>query len=151
MPDCLAAANAKVIAYTVLFSEPQIDPGYQYIAKLLDLAAKAPPAAEAPPPAPADPAATPAAPPGAPAGAPPDPMRRSRAPRAPLRPPTPTRTSRARPSAAQPPRSASPGRGTSPAADRDRAERGTAFLLLDLYFDVVGDTVDRDLGFHVCS
>jgi CHASE2 domain-containing sensor protein len=40
MTDTLAAAKAKVIAYTVLFSEPQVDPGYVYITKLLDLAAK---------------------------------------------------------------------------------------------------------------
>ena len=59
--DKLAAAKAKVIAYTVLFSEPQIDPGYVYITKLLDLAAKAP-GAEPPAVAPADPAATPATP-----------------------------------------------------------------------------------------
>ena len=59
--DKLAAAKAKVIAYTVLFSEPQIDPGYVYVTKLLELASKAP-VAEAPPAAPADPAATPAAP-----------------------------------------------------------------------------------------
>ncbi len=62
MTDKLVAAKAKVIAYTVLFSEPQIDPGYVYVTKLLDMAAKAP-AAEAPPtqdasaPAPAAPAA----------------------------------------------------------------------------------------------
>jgi CHASE2 domain-containing sensor protein len=48
MTDKLAAAKAKVIGYTVLLSEPQIDPGYQYIAKLLDLAAKTGPAGEAP-------------------------------------------------------------------------------------------------------
>ncbi|HEY6024274.1 MAG TPA: serine/threonine-protein kinase [Pseudolabrys sp.] len=35
--DSLSAAKAKVIAYTVLFSEPQTDPGYIYITKLLDL------------------------------------------------------------------------------------------------------------------
>ena len=62
MTDKLAAAKAKVIAYTVLFSEPQIDPGYKYVVKLLELSAKpapAPtevaPAADAP--APADPLA----------------------------------------------------------------------------------------------
>ena len=41
MADLLAGAKAKVIANTVFLFEPQIDPGYQYIAKLLDLAAKA--------------------------------------------------------------------------------------------------------------
>ncbi len=40
MTDMLAATKAKAIAYTVLFSEPQIDPGYVYIAKLLELASK---------------------------------------------------------------------------------------------------------------
>jgi eukaryotic-like serine/threonine-protein kinase len=43
MVDLLAAAKAKVIAYTVFFSEPQIDPGYRYIAQLLDMARKVPP------------------------------------------------------------------------------------------------------------
>ena len=38
MTDILAGAKAKVIANTALFTEPQIDPGYQYIVKLLDLA-----------------------------------------------------------------------------------------------------------------
>src|SRR5690606_13150337 len=33
MTDLLAGAKAKVIANTVFFSEPQIDPGYQYITK----------------------------------------------------------------------------------------------------------------------
>ncbi|MEK7438128.1 MAG: serine/threonine-protein kinase [Pseudomonadota bacterium] len=37
MTDSLSAAKAKVIAYTVLFSEPQTDPGYIYVTKLLDL------------------------------------------------------------------------------------------------------------------
>ena len=45
MIDLLSRAKAKVIGYTVFFSEPQIDPGYRYIAKLLDMAQKAPPAA----------------------------------------------------------------------------------------------------------
>ena len=49
MTDLLAAAKAKAIGNAVFFSEPQIDPGYLYIAKLLDLAAKAP--AEGGPPA----------------------------------------------------------------------------------------------------
>ena len=43
MVDLLAAAKAKVIGYTVFFSEPQIDPGYRYITQLLDMARKAPP------------------------------------------------------------------------------------------------------------
>ncbi|MGE0874138.1 MAG: CHASE2 domain-containing serine/threonine-protein kinase [Burkholderiales bacterium] len=77
MTDRLAAVNAKVIAYTVLFSEPQIDPGYVYISKLLDLAAKAPapvPAAAAESTATDQSAAAAPAPP-APAPAPgPDPM-----------------------------------------------------------------------------
>src|SRR6185503_16310739 len=58
--DQLAAAKAKVIANTILLSEPQVDPGYQYIVKLLDLAQKA-----AQPGAPADPSASPAAAPPA--------------------------------------------------------------------------------------
>jgi len=37
MTDRLAAAKAKVIGNTVLFSEPQLDPGYGYIVKLLEL------------------------------------------------------------------------------------------------------------------
>ncbi len=41
MTDLLAGANAKVIAYTLFLFEPQIDPGYQYITRLLELAAKA--------------------------------------------------------------------------------------------------------------
>src|SRR5450755_980438 len=48
MTDILSAAKAKVIANTVFFTEPQIDPGYQYIVKLLDLAGGNPPAAPAP-------------------------------------------------------------------------------------------------------
>jgi serine/threonine-protein kinase len=40
MTDLLAGAKAKVIANTVFFSEPQIDPGYQYITKLLEIAEK---------------------------------------------------------------------------------------------------------------
>jgi eukaryotic-like serine/threonine-protein kinase len=43
MIDLLASAKAKVIGYSVFFSEPQIDPGYRYVAKLLDMAQKAPP------------------------------------------------------------------------------------------------------------
>src|SRR5467141_413712 len=38
MTDLLAGAKTKVIANTVFFSEPQVDPGYVYITKLLDLA-----------------------------------------------------------------------------------------------------------------
>jgi serine/threonine-protein kinase len=37
MADLLAAARAKAIGSTVFFSEPQIDPGYVYIGKLLAL------------------------------------------------------------------------------------------------------------------
>src|SRR5687768_11359732 len=40
MTDQLAAAKAKVIANTILLSEPQIDPGYQYVLKLLEIAQK---------------------------------------------------------------------------------------------------------------
>jgi CHASE2 domain-containing sensor protein/tRNA A-37 threonylcarbamoyl transferase component Bud32 len=50
MTDLLAGAKAKVIANTLFLFEPQIDPGYQYITKLLELAARADPAA---PPSPA--------------------------------------------------------------------------------------------------
>ncbi|HYC66063.1 MAG TPA: CHASE2 domain-containing protein [Reyranellaceae bacterium] len=55
MTDLLAGAKAKVIGNTVFFSEAQVDPGYVYITKLLDLAQKqaAPaPAAEGAAPAP---------------------------------------------------------------------------------------------------
>ena len=38
MADLLAGAKAKVVGNTVFFSEAQIDPGYQYIAKLLEIA-----------------------------------------------------------------------------------------------------------------
>jgi len=37
MIDLLAAAQVKVIGNTVLFSEPQVDPGYRYVVKLLEL------------------------------------------------------------------------------------------------------------------
>ncbi len=37
MVDKLAAAKAKVIATTVLYSEPQLDPGLTYINKLIDI------------------------------------------------------------------------------------------------------------------
>jgi serine/threonine-protein kinase len=40
MTDLLAGAKAKVVANTVFLFEPQLDPGYQYITKLLDLAEK---------------------------------------------------------------------------------------------------------------
>ncbi len=45
MTDLLAGAKAKVIANTLFLFEPQIDPGYQYVTKLLELAARADPAA----------------------------------------------------------------------------------------------------------
>ncbi|HEX9182654.1 MAG TPA: serine/threonine-protein kinase, partial [Burkholderiales bacterium] len=38
MTDLLAGAKAKVVASTLLLFEPQLDPGYQYITKLLELA-----------------------------------------------------------------------------------------------------------------
>ena len=44
MADILSAAKAKVIANTAFFTEPQIDPGYQYIVKLLDMAGGSAPA-----------------------------------------------------------------------------------------------------------
>src|SRR3989442_6531905 len=37
MIDALAKAKAKVIGYTVFFSEPQLDPGLAYVNKLLAL------------------------------------------------------------------------------------------------------------------
>jgi CHASE2 domain-containing sensor protein/tRNA A-37 threonylcarbamoyl transferase component Bud32 len=49
MTDILAGAKVKVIGNTVFFTEPQVDPGYQYIVKLLDAAGGNAPAA---PPAP---------------------------------------------------------------------------------------------------
>ena len=52
MTDLLAGAKAKVIGNTVFFSEAQVDPGYVYVTKLLDIAAKATPAAEGATPAP---------------------------------------------------------------------------------------------------
>lgn len=57
MIDILAGAKAKVIGYAVFFPEPQIDPGYKYILKLLDIAG-APAGAQA---APADTTAAPGA------------------------------------------------------------------------------------------
>jgi CHASE2 domain-containing sensor protein len=59
MTDSLSAAKAKVIAYTILFSEPQVDAGYAYVAKLLEMtgtgASANPAAATADPNAPATP------------------------------------------------------------------------------------------------
>src|SRR5579859_7167519 len=51
MTDLLAGAKAKVIGNLVFFTEPQLDPGYGYVTKLLDLAEKsaAPPDPNAPP------------------------------------------------------------------------------------------------------
>ncbi|HEV7477991.1 MAG TPA: serine/threonine-protein kinase, partial [Burkholderiales bacterium] len=48
MTDLLAGAKAKVIVNTVFFSEAQVDPGYAYVTKLLDLPAvkNEPPSAE---------------------------------------------------------------------------------------------------------
>ncbi len=40
MTDRLTDAKAKVIGYTVLFAEPQVDPGYVYISKLLAVVSK---------------------------------------------------------------------------------------------------------------
>ena len=42
MTDLLAGAKAKVIANTVFFSEPQVDPGYGYITRLLEIAERTP-------------------------------------------------------------------------------------------------------------
>ncbi len=50
MIDALARAKAKVVGYTVFFSEPQVDPGLQYVNKLLDVFPKPGPEAEAGPP-----------------------------------------------------------------------------------------------------
>ena len=49
MTERLAAAKVKVIGNTVLFSEPQIDPGYVYITRLLEVAQAQPPAADGAP------------------------------------------------------------------------------------------------------
>src|SRR3954465_3084589 len=49
MVDLLAGAKAKVIGNTVLLSEAQLDPGYQYIQKLLDIAQKRGPEASTDP------------------------------------------------------------------------------------------------------
>ena len=40
LTDLLAGGKAKVVANTVFFSEPQLDPGYRYITKLLELVQK---------------------------------------------------------------------------------------------------------------
>jgi serine/threonine-protein kinase len=61
MTDLLAGAKAKVIGNTVFFSEAQVDPGYVYITKLLDIAQKQA-AAPAPQPSPEGAPAQPAAP-----------------------------------------------------------------------------------------
>lgn len=45
MIDVLAEAKAKVVGNTVYFVEPQVDPGYQYILKLMDMAGGTVPAA----------------------------------------------------------------------------------------------------------
>ena len=47
MTDLLSGAKAKVIANTLFLFEPQIDPGYPYITRLLELAARADAAAPA--------------------------------------------------------------------------------------------------------
>jgi serine/threonine-protein kinase len=44
MADLLAGAKAKVVANTLLLFEPQVDPGYPYIVRLLELAEKDAPA-----------------------------------------------------------------------------------------------------------
>ncbi len=54
MTDLLTSAKAKVVGNTVFFSEPQIDPGYQYISKMLEIVSpKVEPAADGTPAAPA--------------------------------------------------------------------------------------------------
>jgi CHASE2 domain-containing sensor protein len=47
MTDRLSQAKAKVIAYAVLFSEPQVDQGYGYVTKLLGMAGQAAPGTDA--------------------------------------------------------------------------------------------------------
>src|SRR5262252_2204536 len=49
MIDRLAAAKAKVIGYTVFFSEPQLDPGLVYVNRLLETFRKIVPDSSAPP------------------------------------------------------------------------------------------------------
>ena len=43
MTDLLSEGKAKVVANTVFFFEPQIDPGYAYVTRLLELQAELPP------------------------------------------------------------------------------------------------------------
>lgn len=50
LADLLAGAQAKVIGNTVLFSEPQRDPGYAYITRLLDIVGQPPAEGVAPAP-----------------------------------------------------------------------------------------------------
>ena len=47
MTDLLAAGKTKVVANTVFFFEPQIDPGYTYVTQLLDLHKQVPDSAAA--------------------------------------------------------------------------------------------------------
>src|SRR2546427_793600 len=49
MVEGLASAKAKVIGYTVFFSEPQLDPGLAYVNKLLDAYRRLVPDPSAPP------------------------------------------------------------------------------------------------------
>ena len=49
MIERLAAAKAKVIGYTVFFSEPQLDPGLVYVNRLLETYRKVVPDSSAPP------------------------------------------------------------------------------------------------------
>jgi eukaryotic-like serine/threonine-protein kinase len=42
MTELLAGAKAKLVANLVFFTEAQVDPGYQYVSRLLDLAEKSP-------------------------------------------------------------------------------------------------------------
>src|SRR5262249_21289549 len=49
MIERLAAAKAKVIGYTVFFSEPQLDPGLVYVNRLLETYRKIVPDSSAPP------------------------------------------------------------------------------------------------------
>src|SRR5712691_10652888 len=43
MTDLLAGAKAKVIGNLVFFTEAQVDPGYVYVTKLLEIAARSDP------------------------------------------------------------------------------------------------------------
>ncbi|MBI2961489.1 MAG: CHASE2 domain-containing protein [Betaproteobacteria bacterium] len=49
MIDALARAKAKVVGYTVFFSEPQADPGLAFVNRMLGLFPKAPSEGEMPP------------------------------------------------------------------------------------------------------